>query len=248
MDKAKIEENNLKKLKTLFKGLKFFLNREVPREQFAFVIRCFSGNVSWDKDVAVGSTYQEDDPTITHHIVDRPIVNKTYLNRIYVQPQWVFDCVNENMLLPVDDYLPGATLPPHLSPFVDIQEGDYVPPEKQRLIKLKLGITDTEENKEGNDDEDDESEEENEKEEEKDEKVKTNGKAKTENGTKKQENSEDENEEDDDEDEEDDSLVSSEDDEEEEEVKPKKKENAKSKNDANVSNGKHEKSTADPVI
>ena len=57
-----------------------------------------------------------------------------------MQPQWVFDCINENMLLPVDDYLPGAVLPPHLSPFVEVSEGDYVPPEKQRLIKLKLGI------------------------------------------------------------------------------------------------------------
>jgi hypothetical protein len=39
VDKSKIEENNLKKFKNLFSGLKFFLNREVPREQFAFVIR-----------------------------------------------------------------------------------------------------------------------------------------------------------------------------------------------------------------
>jgi len=44
------------------------------------------------------------------------------------------------MLLPVADYLPGAILPPHLSPFVEANEGDYVPPEKQRLIKMKLGL------------------------------------------------------------------------------------------------------------
>ena len=46
------------------------------------------------------------------------------------------------MLLPVDDYLPGALLPPHLSPFVEANEGDYIPPEKQRLIKMKLGLPD----------------------------------------------------------------------------------------------------------
>jgi pescadillo len=59
---------------------------------------------------------------------------------VYIQPQWVFDCINANMLLPCEDYLPGAILPPHLSPFVDETEGEYVPPEKQRLLKMKLGI------------------------------------------------------------------------------------------------------------
>lgn len=44
--------------------------------------RAFSGQVSWDKNTAVGSTYQEDDETITHQVVDRPIVKKPYLNRL----------------------------------------------------------------------------------------------------------------------------------------------------------------------
>jgi len=140
LERAQLEAENLKKLKTLFKGLKFFLNREVPREPFVFAVKAFSGQVSWDKTTGLGSTYQEDDTTITHHIIDRPVTGKMYINRVYVQPQWVFDCINENMLLTVDDYLPGAILPPHLSPFVEIKEGDYVPPEKQRLIKMKLGI------------------------------------------------------------------------------------------------------------
>ena len=39
LEKAKLEEENLRKLKTLFHGLKFFLNREVPREQFVLAIR-----------------------------------------------------------------------------------------------------------------------------------------------------------------------------------------------------------------
>ncbi len=60
--------------------------------------------------------------------------------RIYVQPQWVFDCINESMLLPVEDYLPGTCLPPHLSPFSEATATSYVPPEKQRLINMKLGI------------------------------------------------------------------------------------------------------------
>lgn len=140
VEKARLEEENLNKLKNLFKGLKFFLNREVPREQFVLAIRSFSGQVSWDKTTALGATYQEDDETITHQIVDRPLVGKTHLNRVYVQPQWIFDSINENMLLPVDDYLPGALLPPHLSPFTETSETGYVPPEKQRLIRMKLGL------------------------------------------------------------------------------------------------------------
>ena len=59
--------------------------------------------------------------------------------RFYVQPQWVFDCVNSRQLLPVEDYFPGATLPPHLSPFVEEEEGDYVPPEKRRLLEGEKG-------------------------------------------------------------------------------------------------------------
>jgi len=140
VDQAKIEENNLQKLKNLFKGLKFFLNREIPREQFTFAIRAFSGHVSWDKIAAPGSTYQESDASITHHIIDRPVVGKAYLNRVYVQPQWIFDCINENVLLPVDEYLPGAALPPHLSPFADSVGSAYIPPDKLKINDIKAGV------------------------------------------------------------------------------------------------------------
>lgn len=145
LEKSKVEQEDLQRLKNLFKGLKFFLNREVPREQFVFAIRSFSGEVSWDKNSSEGATYQEDDETITHHVIDRPHTGKNYLNRVYVQPQWVFDCINENMILPVEEYLPGACLPPHLSPFVEANDSSYVPPEKKRLIKMKLGIADSNE-------------------------------------------------------------------------------------------------------
>lgn len=37
------------------------------------------------------------------------------------------------------DYFPGVLLPPHLSPFVTEQEGDYVPPEKLKLLAMQRG-------------------------------------------------------------------------------------------------------------
>ena len=55
------------------------------------------------------------------------------LPRYYVQPQWVFDSVNAGEARPVEDYFPGVTLPPHLSPFVEEGPGDYVPPERRAI-------------------------------------------------------------------------------------------------------------------
>ncbi|XP_043757276.1 pescadillo homolog isoform X1 [Cervus elaphus] len=161
------------KHKKLFEGLKFFLNREVPREALAFVIRSFGGIVSWDKSLCIGATYDVTDPGITHQIVDRPGQQTPVIGRYYVQPQWVFDSVNARLLLPVADYFPGVQLPPHLSPFVTEKEGDYVPPEKLKLLALQRGehpgnLNESEEEDEEEDDEGD-GEEEGEKEEEEEE-------------------------------------------------------------------------------
>lgn len=60
-------------------------------------------------------------------------------SRYYLQPQWVFDSVNAKLCLPVADYFPGTVLPPHLSPFVTEKEGDYIPPEKMKLLALQRG-------------------------------------------------------------------------------------------------------------
>ncbi|XP_077153373.1 pescadillo homolog isoform X2 [Ranitomeya variabilis] len=158
-DEQKKQQQAEEKQKSLFVGLKFFLNREVPREALAFVIRCFGGQVSWDSSVCIGSTYDSSDPSITHHIVDRPNVEPQIINRYYIQPQWVFDSVNAHLLLPVEDYFPGVLLPPHLSPFVEEKEGDYVPPEKQRLLALQRGerIDDHEEEEDEEEDDDEDN-------------------------------------------------------------------------------------------
>uniref|UniRef100_A0A182NK71 Pescadillo homolog n=1 Tax=Anopheles dirus TaxID=7168 RepID=A0A182NK71_9DIPT len=135
MSQIREDAQSLHKLKTLFKGLKFFLNREVPREPLAFIIRCFGGKVSWDKTMFVGATFDESDETITHQIVDRPTIDKQYISRDYVQPQWLFDSVNQRRLLPTNKYFIGAVLPPHLSPFTSSSTTQYVPPEELALRK-----------------------------------------------------------------------------------------------------------------
>lgn len=149
--------------KRLFEGLKFFLNREVPREALAFIIRSFGGEVSWDRSLCIGATYDEKEPSITHQIVDRPMQLAPVIGRCYVQPQWVFDSVNARLRLPVADYFPGVLLPPHLSPFVTEKEGDYVPPEKLKLLALQRGETPG--NATESEDEEEESEEEGEEDE-----------------------------------------------------------------------------------
>nr|CAG4636144.1 EOG090X05E6 [Eubosmina coregoni]SVE69773.1 EOG090X05E6 [Eubosmina coregoni] len=141
LEEAKKEAEAVCRLQSLFKGLKFYVNREVPRESVVFVIRSCEGEVSWDSSIFPGATFDEADESITHQIVDRPSVDKQYLSRYYIQPQWVFDCINFRRLLPVEDYFIGANLPPHISPFVTERLGDYIPPEKQALLDLERGET-----------------------------------------------------------------------------------------------------------
>jgi len=124
---------SLQKLKTLFSGLNFFLNREVPKESLTLIIRSCGGGVSWDGCPA--AKYDASSDSVTHQIVDRNMDNKLIMNRVYVQPQWIFDCFNACRLLPAEKYIPGAVLPPHLSPFVEEKPGEYVPPE--RITQLK---------------------------------------------------------------------------------------------------------------
>ena len=50
-----------------------------------FLIRTFGGEVSWSSTLAVGSTYSEDDSSITHQIVDRPEIHDQILTRTYLQ-------------------------------------------------------------------------------------------------------------------------------------------------------------------
>ncbi len=109
----------------LFRGMVFFLGREVPREQLLLVIRSFGGDAGWAGE---GSPLSEEDERITHHIIDRPAVGGTvYDTREYVQPQWVFDSANARVIVRAVLYAPGKVPPPHLSPFVDAEAEGYMP-------------------------------------------------------------------------------------------------------------------------
>lgn len=49
--------------------------------------------MSWDKSVCIGSTYDVTDETITHQIVDRPNVDKQYINRYLLWAVFTFQMV-----------------------------------------------------------------------------------------------------------------------------------------------------------
>merc|ERR1712038_2155042 len=64
VEEAREEAAKVKNLQSLFKNMKFFLSREIPREPLVFMIRSFGGEVSWDNTAAPGSTYQVDDTSL----------------------------------------------------------------------------------------------------------------------------------------------------------------------------------------
>lgn len=139
----------------LFAPFSFFLSRETPRQPLEFILRAFGcKRVSWDATLGDGAfTHDENDPSITHQVVDRPplvqassahvstvkekssnsdvteMINQSgrVPGRTYIQPQWVWDCINEGKVLRPALYAPGATLPPHLSPWVKARKGTYDP-------------------------------------------------------------------------------------------------------------------------
>jgi pescadillo protein len=120
---------------TLFASCVFWLSRETSRPIFEFVVRSFGGRIGWPASSGHGSPYEEDDPAITHVIIDRPMVDRPTETekqrelrglRKFVQPQWIVDSINAGKLLVEESYLQGKTLPPHLSPFATY-DGGYDP-------------------------------------------------------------------------------------------------------------------------
>ncbi|KAJ7102230.1 Pescadillo N-terminus-domain-containing protein [Mycena belliarum] len=120
---------------SLFSPYTFYLSRETPRSIFEFIVRSFGGRIGWPASSGSGSPFDESDDSITHVIIDRPVLEGTSetteererrSRRKYVQPQWVVDCINAGKILLEEPYTQGSTLPPHLSPFGEY-EGAYDP-------------------------------------------------------------------------------------------------------------------------
>ena len=184
---------------SLFAPFSFFLSRETPRQPLEFILRAFGcKRVGWDAVLGDGAfTHDENDTSITHQIVDRPPVSQAssaeslaqrgeesenravapsstlggrILGRTYIQPQWVWDCINQGKLVRPDLYAPGTTLPPHLSPWVKPTKGAYDPSaplaeqEREGEAEEAEGEDEGEEDDEGEVDEEDEEEKEEEEE------------------------------------------------------------------------------------
>ncbi|GFP85962.1 pescadillo homolog [Phtheirospermum japonicum] len=128
------DDSETKECKNLFRNMRFFLNREVPRESLLFIIPAFGGTVSWEGE---GGPFDESDHSITHQVVDRSTQGRKFLSREYVQPQWVYDCINTRIILPTEKYIVGCVPPPHLSPFVDNEAEGHVPEYAEVIERLK---------------------------------------------------------------------------------------------------------------
>lgn len=89
----------------LFQNKKFCININSIPDQISFVIRNGGGIVVGADDAEIVITESVD------------VIEK---DKIYVQPQYVFDCINQSKLLPTEEYTVGKELPPHNSPFPNI--------------------------------------------------------------------------------------------------------------------------------
>lgn len=131
---------------TLFSNFVFYVGREVPIDILEFLILSCGGSIISEAALDQITDKQDIDLSkVTHQIVDRPVLKNKVAGRTYIQPQWIFDSLNKGELVPANLYLPGESLPPHLSPWGDA---------------LGYDPTAQEEEAEGEDEEEEESEEE----------------------------------------------------------------------------------------
>lgn len=149
---------------TLFSKFVFYVGREVALDILELCILSAGGVIVSEiavDDLKINNpeAYSKLDlSTITHQIVDRPKVASKVAGRTYIQPQWVFDSINKGELVPVGEYAPGETLPPHLSPWGD--SGNYNPNEPVVANEESESEEEVEEDEQPDADEDEEEEDE----------------------------------------------------------------------------------------
>ncbi|KGU28983.1 pescadillo [Candida albicans P78042] len=153
----------------LFSKFIFYIGREVPLDILEFCILSCGGKII--SEIAIDDLKINDPEAykklnlsnITHQIIDRPKILQKVPGRTYVQPQWVFDSINKQELINVNEYAAGETLPPHLSPWGDA--GGY-DPNKEVEKEDGEAVEDTDEEEEeveiedGDEDQEDEEEDE----------------------------------------------------------------------------------------
>lgn len=156
----------------LFENFIFYVNREVPLDILEFCILSCGGKIV--SEIAMDELKYNDKNSydlldlnnITHQIVDRPKVPERVSGRTYIQPQWIFDCINKSELVSVNKYAPGEILPPHLSPWGD--SGGYEPKDESS-VGDQVEEEQVEEEEEDDEEDEEEAEEEEEEGEEKEE-------------------------------------------------------------------------------
>lgn len=100
----------------LFVNKKFYIDCKNLQEELKFIIEACSGQIVYDDsfDFCLGDIFE----TVIQ-------------NKIYLHPQYVFDCLNKNLLLNYEMYKIGKKIPKHESPF---QINNFI--DKNILISL----------------------------------------------------------------------------------------------------------------
>ncbi|ORY24984.1 Pescadillo N-terminus-domain-containing protein [Naematelia encephala] len=156
----------------LFSPYTFYLSRETSSRTWEFVVRALGGRVITSLSASTPDASAEAD-RITHVLIDRPMTSERIREMqgarkwVWVQPQWVADCVNRNKIISAEEYGPGKLLPPHLSPWDG--EGELARPwleEEKAAEEAKVDEVDEEVEAIAEDEEDEEDEDEDDEDEE----------------------------------------------------------------------------------
>jgi pescadillo protein len=148
----------------LFAPYTFFVSRETSPKTWEFVIRAMGGKAITSLS-ASSPELSKDADSITHVIVDRPMTKERMAEMqggrkwLWVQPQWVADCINKGKIVDADAYKPGVEqLPSHLSPWEG--EGEAERPWLEEKGDAVIEDVDSEDDDIEEDDEEEEEDEE----------------------------------------------------------------------------------------